>query len=480
MPKKNKTRSLNSRSKKGSSPYSSQSLGALLRKRKSKRAATRVMLSNSLPTPPTTKFPIRNPVSGPVSGFIHFGCWNRFDVDSGFHKVMPKLNEFIEDHKQSTDFVLVAGDNYYPEKLKDKTKEKVKDKTKEPGQEKVKDKGQEKVKDKDKDKTKDKDDENKRKIIHADLLKSGFASLPKTVDLHIILGNHDVETGAQMFVPANPDSAQGQEPEPAEACLIAELERANVNNDNMMMHVYKTFMWKRDTAIVMFDTTIYDLLDMDTSKKTDSVECYRPFLNANETATAISAKEIVDAQETHILQFLKKNKSEIKNVVLVGHYPIVSVKGKIDKTGKSGETTNKIECLLFSGFLEKIHGVFTRQMPKYHYLCADVHMYQRGTVTIAFPNESNRPMTIEQYVVGTGGAALDDLPDTSKPIECVGPTISPTNNIPIEYSISEAQKANGFLHCVHKQPVNGQSPDHDHDHGSTLSFEFIVSSAPAY
>jgi hypothetical protein len=354
-------------------------------------------------------------------------------VDSGFQKVMPKLNAFIEDRNHTTDFVLVAGDNYYPEKNK--------------------------TKDKEKNKTKDKEKDNKQKIIHADALKSGFDSLPTNVDVHIILGNHDVETGEQMFVPSEKGQDAGLDQ--AKSCLIAELERSHVNN-KQTLNVYKTFMWTEDTAIVMFDTTIYDLLEPDAN--TESVECYRPFFNGivgnkiadNEISdNEISAKQIVDEQEEHILQFLRENGSEIKHVILVGHYPIVSVKGKIDES--TGKTKNKTECCLFSDFLKKIHGVFTQQIPEqipeYHYLCADVHMYQRGTVNLDFPGNSHsksvkdtiRPMTIEQYVVGTGGAALDDLPDTSDPlIKCK----NNTTNIPITYSISEAKKENGFLHCI--------------------------------
>ena len=96
-------------------------------------------------------------------------------------------------------------------------------------------------------------------------------------------------------------------------------------------------------------------------------------------------------------------------------------------------------------------------------------MYQLGTVNLEFPGKTNsksekepiHPMTIEQYVVGTGGADLDDLPDKSKPIECIDKT-----EIPITYSIHEAKKANGFLHC---RIINGRPV-----------FEFIVSTEPSY
>lgn len=400
--------------------YSSQSLGSIRSNRKTLREAAARRRKQSM----KAKLLLAENVID--SGFVHFGCWNRFNVDSGFQTVIPKLNNFINDPNKSTDFVLIAGDNYYPEKTKDKG--------------------------------------SKKKIIHADLLKSGFDSLPTTIDVHIIMGNHDMETGDQMFVP----SERGLDT--AKACLITELERSHMNDSNhkkQTLNVYNTFMWKGDTAIVMFDTTIYDLL----GANTESVECYRPFFNgiaAKEIVdNGITAKEIVDEQENHILLFLNQNKSKIKHVVLVGHYPIVSVKGKIDEA--TGKTKNKIECCLFSGFLEKIHRtchhVRGKSSPEYHYLCADVHMYQRGTVNLEFPGNPIHQMTIKQYVVGTGGADLDDLPDTTKTIKCD----DQKNNIPIEYSISEAKKENGFLHCIRRL---GKS--------STLAFEFIVSTEPTY
>ena len=44
----------------------------------------------------------------------------------------------------------------------------------------------------------------------------------------------------------------------------------------------------------------------------------------------------------------------------------------------------------------------------YYYLCADLHLYQEGTIVL--PTEAGPEMRINQYIVGTGGTKLDDSP----------------------------------------------------------------------
>ena len=52
--------------------------------------------------------------------FVHFGCWNNLNVDngSGLNQVMVKLNAYVQEEQgqQPVEFVIVAGDNYYPDK----------------------------------------------------------------------------------------------------------------------------------------------------------------------------------------------------------------------------------------------------------------------------------------------------------------------------------------------------------------------------
>ena len=361
--------------------------------------------------------------------FIHFGCWNRFDGTDGFQSVLRKVNDSIV--TEPVDFVLVAGDNYYPEKKKDIVTG------------------------------------EQRKTIDALNLKAGFDALPKTVDVHLILGNHDVETGEELFVPNGTQAPQ---------CLITNLERELVppvgvdetkSGPKQTLNVFKTFLWNGHTAIVMFDTTLYELKDGD-----ESLNCYLPFYTKKPTAP-ISVQDLIKEQEDSILKFITDNRRQIQNVVFVGHSPIVSAKSKMEK---DKPPKNKISCKLFGGLLEKVHRMLvskpspksksksksksntTNLPPKYYYLCADVHLYQTGTVTMRFPNLPS-PMMIKQYVVGTGGAELDD-PPTSANIEMEVPD-GPEKKVAFSYDIDKSLKTHGFLRCI------------SDNHTGNIQFEFV-------
>lgn len=55
--------------------------------------------------------------------FIHFGCWNEGGVHqdeskNSLTRVMELLNEVCE-NEPKPDFISIAGDNYYPNVIKD-------------------------------------------------------------------------------------------------------------------------------------------------------------------------------------------------------------------------------------------------------------------------------------------------------------------------------------------------------------------------
>ena len=52
-----------------------------------------------------------------MAHFIHFGCWNNDGCvkDTDLKKTMNTIKNFIERNK--IDFAVIAGDNYYPEKI---------------------------------------------------------------------------------------------------------------------------------------------------------------------------------------------------------------------------------------------------------------------------------------------------------------------------------------------------------------------------
>ena len=124
--------------------------------------------------------------------FIHFGCWNK-DLCVFLNKVNNEYNHLVQteisaenartinkthsnmsyvlqslrnninkNQEKSIKFIIIAGDNYYPDKVKIK-------------------KG-----------TKSNNNLKLKSIIVKNLL-SGFDCLPKNIETFILLGNHDIE-----------------------------------------------------------------------------------------------------------------------------------------------------------------------------------------------------------------------------------------------------------------------------------------------
>jgi hypothetical protein len=66
--------------------------------------------------------------------FIHFGCWNNgfcnknynshtslnLNSISNFTKVSKKLRNNVNSSRDDLKFIIIAGDNYYPDKVKNK------------------------------------------------------------------------------------------------------------------------------------------------------------------------------------------------------------------------------------------------------------------------------------------------------------------------------------------------------------------------
>ena len=58
-----------------------------------------------------------------MENFIHFGCWNNLNKKGNLKPVMDKLQSRLNNPDlPQIDFISVAGDNYYPDKLKPKIK----------------------------------------------------------------------------------------------------------------------------------------------------------------------------------------------------------------------------------------------------------------------------------------------------------------------------------------------------------------------
>lgn len=363
-----------------------------------------------------------------TNSFIHFGCWNNGLCDknkgiNGVSKVMNKLNKYVNT-RQNINFISIAGDNYYPEKIK---------------KEKEKEKSGKKEKEKEKSKKKEGD---KIKIIHTNELVSGFNCLPDNVKINMILGNHDLETNTQnkqqLYI------EDENQMEDMNNCFILNTEitkaRKKPINEARKKHInfvlQKTYELSVNTLIIMIDTSMYE------DDAINYIPCYNEYFQKNGVIDLpitniidlqnMQQKYIIDLQKLqreNILHKLEELNKTYSNIIIIGHHPITGWKEK-----------NKNNILIHPPieFIELLMSIYKKHpSSKYYYLCADLHLYQQGTIKI------DDKMVIEQYIVGTGGAELD----TAIPVE-PSKTIIQDMNIILSYVMKQNISKNGFLHCI--------------------------------
>ena len=101
-------------------------------------------------------------------------------------------------------------------------------------------------------------------------------------------------------------------------------------------------------------------------------------------------------------------------------------------------------------------------MANYYYLCADLHLYQAGTIIITNTRDdtSKNKMLIHQYIVGTGGTKLDDSPFLQAASFPLDDELAFSNDeLTVNYTMADEQKRiahntskkYGFLSCVLKR-----------------------------
>ena len=176
--------------------------------------------------------------------------------------------------------------------------------------------------------------------------------------------------------------------------------------------------------------------------------CYNKFNVNNDELSVIREKQRAFINET-IEQHKSKN---IQNLIVVGHHPITAIKIK----------KNNILIEPFQEFLNVLLSIPREGFnPKYYYLCADLHSYQIGNITIT-DTTNNKTIGINQYVVGTGGTKLDPLFLDQEPIQNIirenneGKFMSDSvyDNYSVKYTMTSSQidastrgYSHGFLEC---------------------------------
>jgi hypothetical protein len=362
-----------------------------------------------------------------TNSFIHFGCWNNGLCDknegtNGVSKVMNKLNKYA---RKNINFISIAGDNYYPEKIKKEKSEK-----KEKGEKSEK---KEKGEKSEKSKKSEKKEGDKIKMIHTNELVSGFNCLPNNVEINMILGNHDLETNTsnkqQLYI------KDENQMEDMNNCFILNTEINEARKKPINFVLQKTHELSKNTLIIMIDTSMYE------DDANNYIPCYNEYFQKQESINA-DITDIIDLQKLqreNILHKLEELNKTYSNIIIIGHHPITGWKEKND---------NNILIHPSIEFIKLLMDIYEKhQSSKYYYLCADLHLYQQGTIKI------DDKMVIEQYIVGTGGAELDTAIDVEP-----GKTINSDMNI-LSYEMKQNIRTNGFLHCI--------------ENGKQLCFKFI-------
>jgi hypothetical protein len=321
--------------------------------------------------------------------FIQFGCWNNGGCDESKTNGLTNLMNSLK--LKSPEFIVISGDNYYP------PKETIEGK--------------------------------KRKYFVENDFLSGFNCLPKNIPIYMNYGNHDYETGLIMDNGTKENTCE----------LIKRQQSYVAENPNIRLDLFRAIEFSVSTKVVMIDTTIYDNEEFDSC-----YECYRAFVDSDDKdIIQTRVKQTQNDFINNVTNEIKTN-SNIQNVIIVGHHPLMGFKIKEKKGVEIIETLYSADLIEF--IYNKIFNQINNPNIKYYYLCADLHQYQSGNVSI------NDKMTIRQYIVGTGGAKLDKY-DKNLIISSHNSSYNKTtNDIISTYQMSNedlenSTAENGFLIC---------------------------------
>ncbi len=333
--------------------------------------------------------------------FIHFGCWNNGKCDTtkgdtSISQVMNKINEFRQ--KNPVNFAVISGDNYYDSgKIK-------KDKTKEENP----------LEDKTQDKTKEK--KEKVKMFNKDNFISGVECLKNSlpgIKKYILLGNHEY------------DKVSGDDIEDKEKCNLMRLQQKTFTIEERFKFFTNIMIEESfNTLIIMIDTTLYEY------KEEFDKYCNEVFPEINKDRTY---ENLIKYQQHRVTDILNQHENK-KNIVIIGHHPIITVKGKEDKEKKE----------VLDGLVELFKNIKLLLKDKnIYYLCADNHLQQEGQIII-------NDLYINQFVSGTGGAELD---------KCIKEEKKEFGFDNLKYNMIKCKSINGFYYV--------------RENGEKLEFYFI-------
>ena len=335
--------------------------------------------------------------------FIFFGCWNE-SYCNPYNKFLSGSSQVINNllsGNETPKFYIVAGDNYYPRKKKEK---------------------------------------NIKEFSNADFT-SGFKCLEllknkcsQETPIYMLMGNHDLQYENGLF-----DSYTKQK---LDKCYILDQELKYKD----IFHFNKHHIVFNNSLIIFIISTLYtNALGKGIISENECVNKLKQTFSDKHWDSK-SLENIIKDEEDHIIKIINnyiKEGKNFKNIIVCGHDPIVSRRNK----KKDGNIKKIIETINENGlkFLNNIYNYFDNNINKF-YLCADVHQYQKCTIKLG----NN---LINQFVVGTGGTTCDE--------ECV-PIMDPIETTISEeewkkeklkgpdtllkyFKLEECERAHGYL-----------------------------------
>jgi len=315
--------------------------------------------------------------------FVHFGCWNKDGCGGSYSEsaLTQVINNLVQTQNGKHDFFVIAGDNYYPKGIKSKVST------------------------------------EKEKRINLEELESGFECLKQlqtkeqsnnpNPDVNVLMGNHDIavirneENDSYYTTIVNKQSEPVRNEFPRDNCIIYKEQK---KHDNSFDFETPVRMLGEHTVVIFINSSVVH----ESSKKKD-YSC----AGDHDVDQYSKIKSYYD-------KYINIPYTKIVNVIVVGHHPIISSKLK--------KGSRKVQKFNFDG-IALIHQLYSMFMesdhtPVNYYLCADLHFYESGTLTITNTND-NSSIEVKQIISGTGGAELDtpnppghlSMPDNSNTFE---------------------------------------------------------------
>ena len=312
--------------------------------------------------------------------FIHFGCWNKGKCDLSnpgsqpVSAVIASIKQYIDKEETKPTFITIAGDNYYPD-----YKEGI-------------------------------------KIQNYDNFKSGFDCLEKLENIkkYIIFGNHDYDDiyKTDTTVIDNPYFEQ------KDLSCVNLISQQKLLDDKSDFKIFNNVLYEYDsdnkTLVIMIDTNIY----VDDPK----IYCYKYVFNSGIENVEKKIEHIRQLQLEQVKTIISKNESE--KIIFIGHQPIIYCRTRTDNYIKHLDN--------FISFFNELEPDIKGKIIKY--LCADVHFYQRGIITLT------NKLEIEQFIIGSGGTYYCDKVCQLNKLE--NNTI---NNKLLTYKIIKQEQEYGYL-----------------------------------